>query len=228
MNTWQEDWDMTTGQSSSSCSLAPTSPPHSALILSFHLSPSLFILFLCAMLRFFCFFFMSENNKLNQTKFTIAVCTGLLLDQAAPTWASSYPYINYLAMLLITGQCLWSVHVHMYARGLFGMYKTICNAINVHGYTFARSQYVTFNPQHFSITPATCSQSQGSCQVIVQACFTAKPTPNMFRHTPLLRLMYFSWLFLYFMVMIRTLYPCQKPVAPFHVLFKVLEWKVFK
>lgn len=172
-----------------------------------------------------CLCFMSENNKLNQTKFTIAACTGLLIDQAAPTWASSYPYIHYLATLLITGRFLWSVHVHRYAHGLFRMYRPICNALNVHEYTYACSQYVTFNPQPLYLTPATCSQSQGSCQVIVQACFTAKPTPNTFRHTPLLRLMYFSWLFLYFMAMIRTLYPCQKPVAPFHVSFKVLEWK---
>lgn len=117
--------------------------------------------------------------------------------------------------------------------GVFRMYRAILNAINMHGFTYARSKYVTFSPQHLSITPATCSsESQGSCQVIVQACFTAKPTANTFRHPPhlptpppLLRLMFFSWLFLDYMAGIRTLYRCQKPVAPFHVSFKVLEWK---
>lgn len=65
------------------------------------------------------------------------------------------------------------------------MYRAILNAISAHGFTYARSKYVTFSPQHLSITPAICSsESQGSCQVIVQACFTAKPTANTFRHPP--------------------------------------------
>lgn len=64
------------------------------------------------------------------------------------------------------------------------MYRAICNAISTHGFTYACSKYVTFSTQHLLIMPATCgSQSQGSCQVIAQACFTATHTPNSFRRS---------------------------------------------
>lgn len=89
-----------------------TSPPHLTLHSSYHFTSHILFFPLCNVP-----FFLSENNKLNQTKLAITTSTGLLLDQTAPTWASFYPYIHYPAKLLITGLCLWSMHVHMYAHG---------------------------------------------------------------------------------------------------------------